>query len=106
MTEPTDSAPAFEDALGELQAIVQELEAGSVGLEDSMRRFERGTQLLRHCHQLLEQVEQRIEILTGVTEEGEPVVEAFDAEETQKAPEGRKRRRRPADDGSNDETLF
>ena len=106
MTKPDRPEPTFEDALGELQSIVQELEDGSIGLEDSMRRFERGTQLLRHCHQLLEQVEQRIEILTGVTEEGKPIVEPFDAAESRKSADGPGRRKKPADEGSTEDTLF
>lgn len=55
---------SFEDSLIELQAIVSELEDGSLELEASLARFERGIGLLRNCHQRLEAVEQRIELLT------------------------------------------
>lgn len=106
MTDSESQAPKFEDALGELQSIVQQLEEGAVGLEDSLRRFERGMQLLRHCHQLLAQVEQRIEVLTGLTEDGRPIVESFDPAEAKHPQEGRARRRRAAEGGSTDETLF
>jgi exonuclease VII small subunit len=36
--------------------------------------------LLRHCHALLTQAEQKIQILSGVDEAGQPVVQAFAAE--------------------------
>ena len=70
---------SFEQALGELQQVVDELEEGSVGLEESMRRFERGTALLRHCYGLLEHAEQRIEILTGRDAAGNVETAPFDA---------------------------
>lgn len=86
--------PSFEAALTELQQIVGELEAGNLGLEDSLKQFERGSSLLRHCYQLLESAERRIEILTGRTEEGEPITAPFDATATHE-PATSKAGRRP-----------
>jgi exodeoxyribonuclease VII small subunit len=34
--------PTFEDGLGKLEALVQKLEGGSLGLEDALRCFEEG----------------------------------------------------------------
>ena len=78
----SDSAPSFEESLAELQEIVAELEQGSLGLEESIQRFEKGVSLLRGCYQVLEQAEQRIEILTGTDAEGNPVTVPFDATAT------------------------
>ena len=63
-------APSFEGAIVELQRIVGQLEDGSLPLEESMEQFERGISLLRNCYKVLEQAEQRIEVLTSVAEDG------------------------------------
>lgn len=75
-------SPSFENALVELQQIVEQLESGALGLEDSLRQYERGAALLRHCYGLLESAERRIEILTGQNAEGEPLTAPFDATAT------------------------
>ena len=72
----------FEESLCSLQEIVAELEDGEIGLDESLQRFETGVALLRSCYQILEQAEQKIEILTGVDAEGNPVTEPFDASAT------------------------
>ena len=56
---------SFEEALQTLQEIVESLESGSLGLEESLSRFEQGIGLLKTCNDVLEQAEQRIETLTG-----------------------------------------
>ena len=58
------TAESFEESLTELQSIVSELEDGSLGLEASLARFERGVGLLRACHVILDSAEQKIETLT------------------------------------------
>jgi exodeoxyribonuclease VII small subunit len=83
-----DEQPAFEDALRELSSIVGSLEDGSLPLEESMLQFERGIGLLRNCYSVLEQAEQRIEILTSVSEDGSVETTAFDAEATFDAKSG------------------
>lgn len=54
---------AFEAALDELDAIVNELESGDIPLEDALKKFERGIALARSSQQKLTQAEQRVEIL-------------------------------------------
>lgn len=59
---PTDIAQMpFEAALAELEDIVRKLEQGSVPLEDSIRIYERGEALKKHCEALLKSAEARIE---------------------------------------------
>jgi exodeoxyribonuclease VII small subunit len=80
---PSDGAsPTFEGALAELQQIVHDLEEGDLGLEPSLVRFEEGIRLLRSCCRILEEAEQKIEILTGTDAAGNPVTEPFDAAAT------------------------
>ena len=78
---PTDDI-SFEDALQALQGIVESLESGSLGLEESLARFEEGIGLLKTCNNVLEQAEQRIETLTGVDSNGNPITETLDNEAT------------------------
>lgn len=93
------SAPTFENAMEQLQAIVHELEEGQLGLETSLARFEEGIRLLKNCYVVLEQVEQRIEILTGADAAGNPLVAPFAAEAAAAGDESathKPGRRRPA----------
>ena len=53
----------FEDCLARLEQIVSQLEAGHLSLEDSLKVFEEGTGLARHCATYLADAERRIEIL-------------------------------------------
>jgi exodeoxyribonuclease VII small subunit len=59
----TTQEPTFEQALGELEQIVQKLERGELPLEESLRLYEEGIRLSRLCHAKLEQAEGRIEVL-------------------------------------------
>jgi exodeoxyribonuclease VII small subunit len=82
MESETPPPVSFEAALTQLQQVVSELEDGSLGLEPSLARFEQGVQLLRNCYQILEQAEQKIELLTGFDAQGNPVSAPFDAAAT------------------------
>ncbi|GDY08352.1 MAG: exodeoxyribonuclease VII small subunit [Planctomycetota bacterium] len=96
MPAPSDTEqPTFESALAELQRIVADLENGSVGLEESLARFERGVTLLKTCYATLEQAEQRIELLVGTRSDGTPVTQPFDATATADAETPTAGRRRP-----------
>ena len=66
--------PTFEEALAELEALVETFEMGELSLEESLKSFERGVELTRSCQQALKNAEQKIEILTekSVTGETEP----------------------------------
>ena len=53
----------FEEALSELEGLVQRLEKGELPLEESLAAFERGMTLVRQLGDRLAQVEQRVEVL-------------------------------------------
>jgi exodeoxyribonuclease VII small subunit len=55
------AALSFEEALGELEAIVQRLEKGELGLEEAIATYERGVGLKRRCEQKLRDAELRVE---------------------------------------------
>jgi exodeoxyribonuclease VII small subunit len=77
MAEPTSDNLTFEQALGELEKIVRELEDGKTGLEESLARYEKGVGLLRRCYGQLRQVEQRIVELMGQDADGQPLTRPF-----------------------------
>ncbi|MBI2089498.1 MAG: exodeoxyribonuclease VII small subunit [Deltaproteobacteria bacterium] len=53
----------FEEALEELEKVVERLESGELSLEDSLAAFEEGVKLVRFCNQKLIEVEKKIELL-------------------------------------------
>lgn len=57
------SGPRFEDGLAELETIVRTLEQGALPLEDSLAAFERGMALVQGLSRILDEVEQRVEVL-------------------------------------------
>ena len=65
MTEKNIKSPSFEEALTELESLVETLEHGELSLEESLKTFERGVKLTRTCHDALKQAEQKIQILSG-----------------------------------------
>ena len=64
--------PSFEEALAELEALVEAMEQGELSLEESLKSFEQGVALTRHCQQALQDAEQKVRILTGESENAEP----------------------------------
>ena len=50
----------FEEAMRELERIVQRLEGGQVDLEESIAIYERGAQLRKHCEGKLKDAETRV----------------------------------------------
>ncbi len=53
----------FEKALKELEEIASALEEGDLGLDESIRLFEKGTHLAKFCREKLDEAEKKIEIL-------------------------------------------
>jgi exodeoxyribonuclease VII small subunit len=53
----------FEDCLTRLEQIVGQLESGTLLLEDSLKAFEEGVALARHCAKYLDEAERRVELL-------------------------------------------
>lgn len=53
----------FEAALTELNTLIEQMEQGGIGLEESLKQFERGVFLTRHCQEALQAAEQKVSIL-------------------------------------------
>jgi exodeoxyribonuclease VII small subunit len=93
--------PSFEQALVQLEQIVHQLEDGEVGLAEALSHYEQGVKLLKQCYGLLQRAERRIELLSGVDADGNPVTGPFDDEaslalEEQAQSSGRRRKRHQA----------
>ena len=102
-TEKTRQNPLeFEDALRRLEEIVHLLEEGEIGLSEALTRYEEGVGLLRQSYDLLQHAERRIELLSGVDADGNPVGEPFDrrAGESLEQKSRQRARRRSAPDGA------
>ena len=82
------SAPSFEAAIERLETIVDELEGGSLSLEESIARYEEGMRLSKQLTRTLDEAEKRIERLTGdANEGGEPRTEPIEIDlKTQESP--------------------
>jgi exodeoxyribonuclease VII small subunit len=71
MTDSTSSLPddlTFGSALEELDQIVAALESGTLELEDSLLRYERGVSLLRGLQEKLSSAQQKVTMLIGEIE--------------------------------------
>jgi exodeoxyribonuclease VII small subunit len=66
----------FENALAELESLVERLERGDVPLDEALRTFERGVALTRHCQACLQAAQQKVEIL--LKRSGQPEVRPFE----------------------------
>lgn len=66
--------PGFEEALGELEALVEAMENEQLPLEQLVTNYEKGSKLLSHCQQVLESARERIELIT-LDAEGDSALE-------------------------------
>ena len=68
----------FEDAFRELDRLVSALESGRGNLEDALTSYERAVRLTRICRQKLDGAARRIEMIKGINDSDELVVEELD----------------------------
>ena len=69
----------FEESMQRLEQIVRAMERGDVALEESLKLFQEGTELVRSCNKLLDEAQLHVKkIMTAP--DGSPVEEEFDHE--------------------------
>jgi exodeoxyribonuclease VII small subunit len=69
----------FEESMTRLEQIVRAMERGDVALEESLKLFQEGTDLVRSCQKLLDEAQLQVKkIMTAP--DGSPVEEAFQDE--------------------------
>ena len=71
---------SFEEAMENLEKVVNDLETGKLSLDESVKRFEEGMSLSKHCNDILDKAEKQINILVE-NEKGEIVEEPFDTKD-------------------------
>lgn len=64
MSDVQIAAMSFEDAMKELEAVVNRLEHGEATLEESIALYERGARLRTHCDARLKDAQERVERIT------------------------------------------
>ncbi|MFO0873314.1 MAG: exodeoxyribonuclease VII small subunit [Phycisphaerales bacterium] len=62
---PPVEGVSFEAAMGELESIIDRIEQGEVGLEESLRQFRRGDALVKRCRAILDVAEQQVKELVA-----------------------------------------
>ena len=69
----------FEESMVRLEQIVRAMERGDVPLEESLKLFQEGTELVRSCGKLLDDAQRQVnKIMTAA--DGSPVEEVFEDE--------------------------
>lgn len=69
----------FEASMVRLEQIVRSMERGDVALEESLKLFQEGTELVKNCQKLLDEAQLQVEkIMTAA--DGSPVEEVFQDE--------------------------
>ena len=66
----------FEEKITRLEQIVKAMERGEVPLEESLKLFQEGTELVRQCGKMLDSAEQQIKVIVA-SEDGSPREETF-----------------------------
>lgn len=75
----SEKVRSFEDALTELEGIIENLETGEVPLAELVEKYETGTKLLKTCHDRLNEAELKIEKLREKADQ--PVFDNFDPDD-------------------------
>ncbi len=68
---------SFEENLQRLEAIVRAMERGDVALEESLKLFQEGTDLVRQCGKLLDDAQLQVQKVMTASD-GSPVLEDFE----------------------------
>ena len=67
---------SFESNMQRLEQIVRAMERGDVALEESLKLFQEGTELVRDCNMLLENAQLQVKLIMTASD-GSPVEEDF-----------------------------
>jgi len=61
---PDEKKLSFEDALAQLEKIVEDVEQEKISLELSIDKYAQGMKLIKYCRAILEQAEKQIELIS------------------------------------------
>ena len=63
MTKKPGKLPDLEQSLAEITQLIEKMEQGELTLDQSLGHFERGITLVKHCQKILQDAEQKVQIL-------------------------------------------
>jgi len=69
---------SFEQAIGEIERIVADLEGGKLELAQSLEKYQTGIGTLKECYTILEGAERQISLLAGFDADGNAITEPFE----------------------------
>ena len=69
-TDPAIASLSYEEAVRELEKLVESIERGDIGLAESLASYRKGEQLLRHCKALLDKAELTVREMSLTDAEG------------------------------------
>ena len=72
----SEKNPTFEENMQRLEQIVRAMERGDVPLEQSLKLFQEGTELVRKCGKILDEAQLQVKKITAAAD-GTPVEEDF-----------------------------
>ena len=72
----SESKKSFEESMNRLEQIVRAMERGDVALEESLKLFQEGTELVRSCQKLLDDAQLQVKMILTAPD-GSPVEEEF-----------------------------
>lgn len=98
--DPGDG-PTFEDALAELEAVVESMEEEQLPLEELVAHYEKGSALLKRCEAVLKSARERLELITLRNQEENPLDSGEEHPHTPAPPPGTA----PADEPDDDDDI-
>ncbi|OGT56243.1 MAG: exodeoxyribonuclease VII small subunit [Gammaproteobacteria bacterium RIFCSPHIGHO2_12_FULL_43_28] len=63
--------PSLEASFTEVSTLIDKMEHGELTLEQSLQHFERGIVLIKHCQKLLNEAEQKVQVLIEANNQAE-----------------------------------
>ena len=78
----------YEQAVARLEELIDQIESGEIGLEESLKQYEQGTRLIARCQTILNRAEQKLAKLKVPDDEEEVEVEAEETDEDEDPDEG------------------
>jgi exodeoxyribonuclease VII small subunit len=75
--------PNLETSLTEINALIEKMEQGDLPLEQSLNYFERGVTLIKHAQKILQEAEQKVQILLKNQETQEVELKDYEYENDQ-----------------------
>ena len=70
-SRPGDGIADFESSLEALEQLIDTLERGDLSLDEGLKHFERGIELVRHCQKTLKTAEQKVQVLMEEDPQGD-----------------------------------